>query len=86
MMFTPSGPNFLQVLLAWVWAIALGAVSFFFFRQAQKQVAKRRQIQLMVDQKVQAMLDGPCTNCGSTASAGYRVCGSCGRVKDERLK
>lgn len=36
-------------------------------------------------ERLHAALMGPCTQCGADASSGYRICGSCGRVKDPVL-
>ncbi|SEB56118.1 hypothetical protein SAMN04489806_1108 [Paramicrobacterium humi] len=37
-------------------------------------------------QKLAFLLSQPCMQCGSEASIGYRVCGSCGRVKHPELR
>lgn len=57
------------------WSLFWAAVWFYLGHRA----ARRR------DVRIHIALQEPCTHCGSEAGMGYRVCGSCGRVKSPVL-
>lgn len=68
---TGIGPIF--GLIAWN-----GGMAFLWFFLAHKLSARRKR-------QIYDALMAPCTQCGSSAAEGYRICGSCGRVKNPVL-
>lgn len=73
--FATASFNLLQFLGLVIWN---GGMAFLWFFLAHKLAARRKL-------RILDALNSPCGQCGSDSSRGYRVCGSCGRVKSPVL-